>query len=199
MGAAVRNDTVPETGRGAWCWTGESEPPIRRIPRLDRVLGEGKGFGIRGGAFMLSQGFPSVRSQMRPYHTQVVHSINSAPSQWRLVAQRWTGRTGTWTLLGLAPWSAFLRQDLLEAFPGFSTVSSPHPSVPSPLAWPWRLCTSLLSVAPSPAFGLTCLRATGRHPFVTACKRPSDSKLGSVTVPTCKLESIPSIEDVLTE
>lgn len=38
--------------------------------RLDRVLGEGKGCGIRGGAFMLSQGFPRVRSQMRPYHTK---------------------------------------------------------------------------------------------------------------------------------
>jgi hypothetical protein len=49
MGAAVRNDAVPETGRGAWCWTGECEPSIRRMPRLDRVLGEGKGFGIRGG------------------------------------------------------------------------------------------------------------------------------------------------------
>lgn len=124
-----------------------------------------KGFGIRGGAFMLSQGFPRVRSQMRPYHTKVIHSINSAPGQWRLVALDWTGRTGLGSA-GLAPWCAFLRQDLLEAFPGFSTVSSPHHSVLLPLPGPGD-CAPFLSVAPSPAFGLTCLRATGRRPFVT--------------------------------
>lgn len=38
MGAAVRNDTVPETGLGASCSTGECVTPIRRIPRLDRVM-----------------------------------------------------------------------------------------------------------------------------------------------------------------
>lgn len=55
MGAAGRNDTVPEMGFGVWCWTGERATLIRRIPRPDRVMPvaqQRKDLGL-GGGFML--------------------------------------------------------------------------------------------------------------------------------------------------
>lgn len=122
-----------------------------------------KDLGLGGGAFMLSQGFPSVRSQMRPYHTKWKSSTAStaprASGAFGSTGLDWTdstGWTGDWPrrCLGLRLCCAFLRQVLLEAFPGFSTVSSPHPSVLLPLPGPGD-CAPFLSVAPSPAFGLS--------------------------------------------
>lgn len=78
MGAAGRNDTVPEMGFGVWCWTGERATLIRRIPRLDRVMPvaqQRKDLGL-GGGFMLQALGP------RCGPTATLLPINSAPTQW---------------------------------------------------------------------------------------------------------------------
>ncbi|KAL7902702.1 hypothetical protein HDV63DRAFT_26687 [Trichoderma sp. SZMC 28014] len=121
MGAAGRNDTVPEMGFGVWCWTGEQAALIRRIPRPDRVMPVArakKGFGIRGRIHAASVGVP----------TATLLPINGAPRV-------------DLNLHGLMLCLGFSPTDLLEAFPGFSTVCwLPLAICSSPLARPWRRC-----------------------------------------------------------
>lgn len=78
MGAAGRNDTVPEMGFGVWCWTGDRAALIRRIPRPDRVMPvaqQRKDLGL-GGGFMLQASGP------RGGPTATLLPINGAPTLW---------------------------------------------------------------------------------------------------------------------